>query len=195
MLLKIIRSVWKNTKVSPIGETKEAEFWSRFMAEVEWEDAQWALESFVLEGREFAPNVGQVKKRALGRNATPAPSFEEVKRTLAKHTSCCFSSADRPRQQDTVEAVRNLTSHGVHEAIVRFVQFQGAWGCRMMPDDSLYGLDLNGQADLRDLARSYERRVVPDYDRDPTRGLALARANNPQIGQGQLRRLDPGAGI
>lgn len=182
-LLEVVDKLWAHSNVVSGDIELTINVWHMVLAQVPAKAAQEALMTMARSGREHAPDPGVLFAKAHRSQVAEPPSFEEAQDFLARHASCLpYGQSNTP--EDTVRAVEALAEAGAHEVILRFVQAQGVYAIRMMPDPSLQPLDVGQQADRRDKARDYRSRTLEDWRADPTPGLALTRARQ--------RVLEPG---
>lgn len=190
-LLEVVDKIWPHSNVVGGDIKLTVRVWHMVLKDVPAEVAQEALMAQVAAGEKHAPSVAVLLHAARAGQVPDAPSFEEAQDFLARHTSC-LPYGPSNTSEDTVTAIEKLAAAGAHEAILRFVQGQGVWAIRMMPDPSIQPLDMNQQADRRDKARDYRSRTLGDWRADPTPGLALARAQRAvESGVRQLQRPAP----
>ena len=133
--------------------------------------------------REHAPTVGTVVLAVRRAQQGEPPSPDAAQRWLANQSGKRTKDREWVIPQGsspevTAIAVANLAErHGAHEAVLRWVADQGVEAIFLrLPDPEMWPLDQGESADRRDKARHYEQRVIPDWERDPTPGIALQRA-------------------
>jgi hypothetical protein len=170
--------------------------WREDLAGVEVAAAHAAVVRLARSGREFPPTSGTVLNEIRRAEQALPPSFEDMMRWLSRNMWRLPYAAD---DRAMVQALEALTYSGAHEAICRFVEQEGVYAVRMTPDPSMHPLDPNQLADRRDKARAYRDRTLPNWQADPTPGLALRRVRDREaltaddgraaVGTRGLRRL------
>lgn len=185
-LLDRVQQRWASVRI----DTGAADAWAEDLAGAPFEAALGQVVAYAREGHEFAPTSGEIRRRLVVLAQATPPGFDELQAFLSRHVrSLPYGQTNSPA--DTVEALERLAEAGAHEALLRFVAAHGVYAVRMMPDPSLEGLDMNQQADRRDKARDYQRRVLPEWQRDPRPGLALERARAAALGAPSRAGLRP----
>jgi hypothetical protein len=174
-IVTMVKLWWPHSTVG-MDAASLIEAWHAALADYDRGEIEVAVRHELRTGREHAPAVGVIAHRIeLGRQG-PAPSGEDAQRWLARHARLLPYRPVGQSAEDTVEALEQLAAAGAHEAVLRFVASHGCYAIRNMPDPERFSLDANQVANRRDMLRDYQQRVVPDWEADPTPGMALMRA-------------------
>lgn len=190
-LLEHVAQRWPHAQI-PV---KSGDVWQQDLTEIPAEAAHAAVRSWALAGHQFPPTSGWIVAQVERAAQLPAPSAEDAQHDLARLIARCAPHNART-PHDTAVTVRRLAEHGVHEAVLRWVQAVGVAAIRTMPDPAMHALDPNRLADRRDRQRHYERTVIEDWRQDPRPGLALERAERVAELQARGRRqLGDGAPV
>jgi hypothetical protein len=194
-VVAMLKLWWPHSDLTASGISATVDGWHEALGSFGAEEVERALRQLRDTGREHAPPLGVVVAAVRRAQQPPPPSFDDVQAYLSRNVSLLPYGGD---DRNTASAVEALTAAGAHEAVCRWVAEVGLYTARMTPDGSLYPLDPGQSADRRDKARSYERRTIPDWEADPTPGLALQRVRERHgvLARAEgLRRLTPEAGI
>ena len=193
-LLEVADKLWSHSNLVTGDLEQTIKTWHAVLEPLPASVVQDALVDMARTGREHAPGPGVVFATARLRSG-PAPlSFDDMQKWLSRHMSF-LPYVHEGDAHDTTLAIEILDRHGAHEATLRFVVQHGIEAIRRMPDPTLHPLDPGQQADRRDYARWYRQRTVPEWESDPTPGLALARsqaADARLVEREQVRQLPAG---
>lgn len=194
-VLSVVAMKWPHANLGNLDEA--VTIWLAELAVFERADVEAAV--LRLGDREFPPTCGHVAAEVRRALQGPPPGFDDMLAAVwaALPQRVFLRRFYRPEgafgRAATAEAVAVMQANGAHEAACRFVQSRGIRAVWLIPDGSMYPLDLNQQADRRDSARYYVASVLPDFERDPSQGLALDRAcRTASLDAGEVRELAAG---
>ncbi len=173
--------------------------WHATLGAYELDQVEAALNRLHTAGIKWAPSSGEVVKEIELQLAGQPLGFDEMLTAIARavpgrlyHPSGVIDRAA------TAEAIAHLQARGVHETACRFVAQHGLSVVWRIPCGDTEPLDQNQDANRRDMARSYERTTVADWERDRRVGVGLERAclraeldpaETLELAAGQVRQL------
>lgn len=174
-LLAMVRMRWPHSNIDADPRALHR-MWHLELADYDGREVEAAVRK-VGRGREHAPTLDVILAELDANREGDAPSFEDAMATLSRYSWCLpYTSSGVNPPDDLVVALDALDRAGAPEIVSRLVAAIGVYGLRMLPDGSRYPLDPNERAQRRDAAQTYRHGVMPEWQADPTRGLALAKA-------------------
>lgn len=196
-VVSMVRLSWPHSTLGD-SPTEIHATWHDELRDLTSTAVELAVQRLRRSGREHAPPIGVIVQTARLLAAGDPIGFDDMQRLLDRHSRCLPYRPQGQHPGDTIVALERLAAAGVPEIALRFVQQEGVFAVRFMPDPASYALDANQLADRRDKARAYRDRTIPDWRSDPSPGLALRRAQaalNVPSGDRGLRHLDPASGL
>jgi hypothetical protein len=175
-ILAVVREIWPHSKVIADDPRTTTKVWHGLLRNFDRQDVEEAIMDMATAGREHAPPVGVIAHAVALKSAGEAPDLDEGLRMLLRKAHSVYDPEASFTASHTAEAIRLGQEGGVHEAVLRFVAERGYRAVWALPDPSRGGLNMSQEADRRDLLRHYRDTTLPGWRANPTRGLALERA-------------------